>query len=88
MKKLMRIFNLIKRELFAKHCSVCGRLLVTEESRSLGVGPECLRKSPAKQRELLEQEGQQAFQIGELNGETNRPSDDGATVRATEATQN
>ncbi len=87
MKKIMRIFNLIKRELFAKHCSVCGRLLMTEESRRLGIGPECLRQSPAKQRELLEQEGQQSFQIGELGGETNRPSNDGATVRATKAAQ-
>lgn len=56
MKKIIRIFNLIKAELFAKHCSVCGRRLTSEESRRLGKGHSCAQKTGIQQE--LEKEGQ------------------------------
>jgi hypothetical protein len=33
----------LEHQLFEAHrCRVCGRLLLTEESRRLGIGPDCL----------------------------------------------
>jgi hypothetical protein len=29
----------------AHHCRICGRPLLTEESRQLGIGPDCLAKT-------------------------------------------